>query len=221
MKKILKDMKLNSLISVLHIILVLGVMGIVILFIQRDMLMQFLGLRPRIDEIKNEDLIMSVVALGMLLFALWLLLKGMSGSLQKEVKAFIFGLNAAEQEQLLMDYENAWRGSRTIRIGRKYTYVLDGGKGIYPNSDIIWIYEWKEARRSNGVTSHNYYFNLYVLGKDEPDIIGTTQKTYPGILEYYKNNFSHIVVGDSDENRYLYRNDRDKFMHLRYYNDRT
>lgn len=221
MKQILKDMKLNSLISVLHIILVLGGMGIVILFIQRDMLMQFLGLRPRIDAIKNEDLIMSVIALGMLLFALWLLLKGMSGSLQKEVKAFIATLNAAEQEQLLMDYENAWRGSRTIRIGQKYTYVLDGGKGIYPNSDIIWIYEWKETRRSNGVTSHNYYFNLYVLGKDEPDIIGTTQKAYSGILEYYKNNFSHIVVGDSDENRYLYRNDRDKFMHLRYYNDRT
>lgn len=221
MKKILRDMKINSLVSILHIILILGAMGIVILFLQRDMLMQFLGMQPKTGEIKSEDLIMSGVALAMLLFAVGLLIKGLSGSLQKKAKAFISGLDAAEQEKLLMDYANAWRGSRTIRIGRKYTYVLDGGDGIYLNSDIIWIYEWKESKRSNGVTSDNYYFNLYLLGKEEPDIIGVTQKAYPGILEYYKNNFSHIVVGDSDEARYLYRNDRDKFMHLRYYNDRA
>lgn len=217
MKKILKDMKLNSLVSVLHIILGLSAISIVILFLQRDIWMQFLGMRPKTGEMQSEDLIMSGLALLMLLFVLWMLLQSLSGRVQKKAKEFISGLDSAEQEKLTVDYQNAWRGSRTIRIGRKYTYVLDSREGIYLNRDIIWIYAWKESKRSNGVTSNNYYFNLYRLGKEEPDIIGTTQKTYPEILEYFKNNFPHIVIGDSDEVRYLYRNDRDKFMQLRYY----
>ena len=38
MKKILKDMRLNSLISVLHIIAALGILGAVILFFQHELI---------------------------------------------------------------------------------------------------------------------------------------------------------------------------------------
>ena len=36
------------------------------------------------------------------------------------VKEFISKLNMAEQEKLVLDYQNAWKGSRTIRMGKDF-----------------------------------------------------------------------------------------------------
>lgn len=177
MKKILKDMRINSLISVLHIIAALAVMGAVVLYFQRETLMQLLGLSSGSGEIKNDDLFICGLGALMILLALFVLIKGFFGNQRKEAAKLISGLDAAEQEKLLMDYQNAWKASRTIRIGQKYSYMLDGGQGIYLNSDIIWIYEWKESRRSNGVTSDFYYFDLYILGKEKPDTISVDRKS--------------------------------------------
>ena len=121
----------------------------------------------------------------------------------------------AEQEKLVLDYQNAWKGSRTIKIGKDFTFVCDDASRIYRNSEIIWIYEWYENK---GNTGKNFYFNLYLVDKQEPEILGTTEKTYQRIMEYYEANFPHIVVGRSDEAGYLYRNDREQFLHLKYYN---
>lgn len=217
MKQMFRDMKVNSVISMLHIILCMGGMGCAILILQRNMLMQILGIIPRTEEFENVHIIMCVMAAAMLLFALYLLVRALSGNLQKKAREFVSKLDASEQEKLVWDYQNAWRGSRTIRIGQKYTFVLDGGAGIYSNRDIIWLYEWSETISHKGSSKDNYYFDLYLLDHEEPEILGTTKKTYPAIMEYYRQHFPHILVGDSDEARYLYRNDRNQFLHLRYY----
>lgn len=221
MKQMFREMKINSLISLLRFIVAFGILGSVILFVQRDNLMQLFGLKPKVDEIKTQDIIICVMAGAMLLFVLWLLIWVFSGRLQKKAKEFISKLDAGEQEKLAFDYQNAWRGSRTIRIGQKYTFVLDNGARIFKNSDIIWLYAWSEAISRNGIRKDDYYFNLYLLNHEEPIILGTTLKTYSQILEYYEQHFPHIIVGDSDEVRYLYRNDRNQFLHLRYYNEQN
>lgn len=217
MKQMLREMKINSVISMLHLILGIGSMGCIVLIWKRDLLMQFLGIIPRTEEFTGGDKIICMIATAMFLFALYLLVLTLSGKSQKKVKEFISKLDAGAQEKLVFDYQNAWRGSRTIRIGQKYTFVLDEGAEIYLNSEIVWLYEWSETITRNAVSHTNYYFNLYLLNHEEPEILKTTKKTYSAIMEYYRNHFPHIVVGDSDETGYLYRNDRKQFLNLKYY----
>lgn len=196
MKQMLRDMKMNSFTILLPKIVIVAGVGVGGIFMGR------------------EYPIMFVLAAVMLLLALWLLIISLSGRTLKTVKEFISKLDMAEQEKLGLDYQNAWKGSRTIRIGKDFTFVCDDAGRIYRNSEIIWIYEWHENAGSN----KNFYFNLYLIDKQEPEILGTTEKTYKKIMEYYENNFPHIVVGRSDEAGYLYNNDREKFLHLKYYN---
>lgn len=217
MKQMLREMKIHSVISMLHLILGIGGMGCIVLIGQRELLMQLLGIMPKTEEFTSGDKIICMIAAAMFLFALYLLMLALSGKSQKRVKEFLSKLDAGEQEKLVFDYQNAWRGSRTIRIGQKYTFVLDEGAAIYLNSDIVWLYEWSETITRNAVSHTNYYFDLYLLNHEEPEIIGTTKKTYSAIMEYYRNHFPHIVVGNSDEASYLYRKDRDQFLHLQYY----
>lgn len=217
MKQIFREMKLNLLVSILRSILLIGGMGGFLLFMQRDILMQLLGFKPKADEISGTDLGICVMAGGMLLFAVYLLLRALSGSAQKNAKEFVSKLDNAQKERLVLDYQNAWRGSRTFRVGQIYTFVLDAKDGIYLNSEIVWLQEWNETVIKYGVSHKYYYFNLYLLHQEEPKILNTTEKMYPQILEYYERHFPHIVAGDSDEARYLYRTDRNQFLHLKYY----
>ena len=196
MKQMLRDMKMNSLIILLPKIVIIAGLGVGGLFMAK------------------EYPIVIVIAAAMLLLALWLLISPLSSRTLKAVKEFISKLNMAEQEKLVLDYQNAWKGSRTIKIGKDFTFVCDDASRIYRNSEIIWIYEWHENAGSN----KNFYFNLYLIDKQEPEILGATEKTYQRIMEYYEANFPHIVVGRSDEAGYLYRNDREQFLHLKYYN---
>ena len=197
MKQMLRDMKMNSLTILLPKIVIIAGLGVGGLFMAK------------------EYPIAIVIAAAMLLLALWLLISPLSGRTLKTVKEFISKLNMAEQEKLVLDYQNAWKGSRTIKIGKDFTFVCDDASRIYRNSEIIWIYEWYENK---GNTGKNFYFNLYLVDKQEPEILGTTEKTYQRIMEYYEANFPHIVVGRSDEAGYLYRNDREQFLHLKFYN---
>ena len=197
MKQMLRDMKMNSLIILLPKIVIIAGLGVGGLFMAK------------------EYPIVIVIAAAMLLLALWLLISPLSSRTLKAVKEFISKLNMAEQEKLVLDYQNAWKGSRTIKIGKDFTFVCDDASRIYRNSEIIWIYEWYESK---GNTGKNFYFNLYLVDKQEPEILGATEKTYQRIMEYYEANFPHIVVGRSDEAGYLYRNDREQFLHLKYYN---
>lgn len=216
MKSMLRDMKWNSFVSLLRFFIVLGGMGIAYLVYFGNDLMQLLGLKPMVDEIKKDEVItFSIMGTVVLLLALFLLLRVLSGSLQKQVKEFMSHLDESEKEKLVWDYQNAWRGSRTIRVGTWYTFVCEDGTSIFRNRDIIWIYPWCEKMRY----AKNYYFSVYLIDTEEPKQIGTKKKDSSKILEYYEKNFPHMVIGCSDEANFYYKNDRNQFLNLRYYNE--
>ena len=216
MRAMLRDMKWNSFVSLLRFFIVLGGMGIASLVYHWSALMQLLGLKPMVDEIKKDEVItLSIIGAAMLLFVLFLLLRVLSGSLQKRVKEFMAHLDEGEKEKLVWDYQNAWRGSRTIRVGTWYTFVCDDGTRIFRNRDIIWIYPWCEKTRY----SQNYYLSVYLIDTEKPEQVGTKKKDSPKILEYFERNFPHMVIGCSDEADFYYKNYRNQFLNLRYYNE--
>lgn len=215
MKKMLWEMKISSLISMLHIIIGWGAGGFFVLFF----MLEHINIRNMTDE--TMVIFLRVVAILALLIAVSILVRTLAGSAQKEAKKFISKLNLSEQEKLVLDYQNAWHGSRTIRVGQKYTYVCGSGTQIFSNYDIVWLYAYRKTVIRGFFNDTRYYLLLYLIDKEEPEILETTKKTYSKILEYYEHNFPHIIVGDSDEVRYLYRNDRNQFLHLRYYNEQN
>lgn len=141
MKKMLREMKINSIISMLHLILV------------------------------------------------WIF----TGNAQRQAKEFVSKLSLTGQDRLVLDYQKAWRGSRTLRVGQKYTYVCDDAGRIYLNKDIIWLYVHHKTIIRGAYRAEQYYFYLYLIDKEEPQIWKTKKKVYPKILEYYEEHFPHIV----------------------------
>lgn len=213
MKQILRTMKWNHILSELpKLLLILCVCGGVLL-LQNETVAQLLNITPSLNDPKTE-LVMGILMKGLLVAAIAYLLYLFSGHPQKQAKTFIKQLSPGEQEMLAIDFQNAWRGSRIHRIGSRYTYLLDSAFCICRNSDIIWLYPWSEG--SPSAINKHFYFNLYLIDKEEPNYIGTTEKSYQRIMEYYERNFSHIIVGNSDEASYWYRNDREKFLDLKY-----
>lgn len=94
---------------------------------------------------------------------------------------------------MVLDYQEAWRGSRTLRVGQEYTYVCDDAGRIYLNNDIIWLYVYHKTIIRGAYRAEQYYFYLYLIDKEEPQIWKTKKKVYPKILEYYEEHFPHIV----------------------------
>ena len=214
MKQMIRDTKLHTFISSLKFVIVLGGMGTFILAYNWKELMGLLGLAPIENEInKNEVIGISLVAVVMLLLTLFLLIT--DALIPKRVKAFVSQLDAGEKEQIVWDYQNAWKGSRTIRIGRLYTFILDDGR-IFRNKDMIWIFPWREQLRYKT----NYCLEIHFLNQDKTETIGGSKQNTHQIKEYYEKNFPHIVVGYSDEISNLYKKDRNQFLQIRYYKNK-
>lgn len=192
MKQMLRDIKKDVFINTFPKVIMLACAGALMLFMAR------------------EYPVALAAAVIFFLLGLWILFGLLSNRSIKAVKELLSTLDAAGEEKLALDYRNAWKGSRHIKIGKEYTFAYSDTCRIYRNSEIIWIYEWHDNKAS--------YFDLYLIDKQKPEILTTTEKTYKKILEYYEHYFPHIVVGRSDEASYLYRNDRNQFLQLKYYN---
>ena len=107
MKKMLREMKINSIISMLHLILVWGVGGSL-----------FLNFWHGDESDRTMNGVIRMMAVMAVIFALGILVWIFTGNAQKQAKEFVSKLSLTGQDRLVLDYQKAWRGSRTLRGDR-------------------------------------------------------------------------------------------------------
>lgn len=159
---------------------------------------------------------------GIILFliGIWVLIKACLGIYLKDIKKDFAQLGAYAEGQIISDYENACVFGKGIRVGRLFTYnTASTSPRAYLNNNIAWLYQHRTKNYTNGLyTGSNYSLVLYPVNGDGKvaDSFDVKKKDKDKILEYYANNFPHMVVGFSEELRDLYHRDRNAFLALRY-----
>ena len=160
--------------------------------------------------------------IGIIIFfiAIWVLIKACLGIYLKNIKKDFAQLGAYAEGQIVSDYENACVFGKGIRVGRIFTYnTASTSPRAYLNNNIAWLYHHRTKHYTNGLyTGSNYSIVFYPASGDgkAAESFDIKKKEKEKILEYYANNFSHIVVGYSEELRDLYHHDRNAFLTLRY-----
>lgn len=163
---------------------------------------------------------MSAVGLLFFLLAVGMLIKACTGGYLKDIKKDFSQLGTYAENQIASDYQNAYAVNKGILIGRLFTYCVgQTAPRAYLNSNIAWVYQHRTKNYRNGIYTGSSY-NIVFYNANDPGMtgesIGSNKKGCEKILEYYANNFPHMVVGYSDELRNLFRDDRNGFLALRY-----
>ncbi|MCM1121239.1 MAG: hypothetical protein NC416_01510 [Eubacterium sp.] len=159
---------------------------------------------------------------GILVFfiGVFVLIKACTGGYLKEIKRDFAQLDAHAESQIVSDYQNACTLNKSIRVGHLFTYdVARSVPRAYRNSNIAWLYQHRTKHYTNGLYTGSHYSIIFYpangTGKTG-DGFESKKKDCGRILEYYANNFPHMVVGYSEELRDLYSRDRNAFLALRY-----
>ncbi len=162
--------------------------------------------------------LMTAGSLILLIWGIALLLKAFSGKYLKDIKKD-FEQSGISESQIVSDYQSACVINKDIRIGRLFTYnAVPTSPRAYLNRNMAWIYMYRTKHYTNGLYTGSSY-NVMIFAADGTNQIGdiAVKKKYSEqILEYYANNFPHMVVGYSDDLKRLYHNDHNAFLALRY-----
>ena len=186
MDKLMSDARVSSFLSILRFIIFGIVVGGGLLVSQMNGLMQLLGLRPMTDDIKKDEvIILSLVGAFAVCVAIFVIVRFFTG--QKELKE-TFAHSGMDEGRIVADYENAWNVSRSLKIGNIYTYSFGDISKAYLNSEIVRAHEFFEKG--------NCYIALYFSGESNPKYIGVKKNMYQEVLQYYRNHFPHIRIGE-------------------------
>lgn len=186
MNKILSDARVSSFLSLLKFIIFGIVVGGGFLISQMNGLMQLFGMRPMTDDFKKDEvIILSLMGVFAICIAVFVIVRFFTG--QKELKE-TFAHSGLDEGRIIADYENAWNVSRSLKVGNIYTYAFGGISHAYLNSNIVRAHEFFEKG--------NCYITLYFSDGSNPKYIGVNKNMYQETLQYYKNHFPHIRIGE-------------------------
>ena len=162
--------------------------------------------------------VMTAISLILIVVAVFLLIKAFLGSYLKEIKKD-FEQSGLSEGQIVSDYQSANVISKNIRIGRLFTYnAVSTSPRVYLNKNMAWAYLYRTKHYRNGIYTGSSY-NVLIFeanGTNQIADIAVKKKFSEQILEYYANNFPHMVVGYSDDLKNLYHNDHNAFLALKY-----
>lgn len=162
--------------------------------------------------------LMSAGSLILIIWAVWMLVKAAAGGYMKEVRKD-FEQSGLSESQIVSDYQSANVISKDIRIGRLFTYnAVSTSPRAYLNKNMAWAYLYRTKHYRNGLYTGSSY-NVLIFeanGTKQMADIAVKKKLSEQILEYYANNFPHMVVSYSDDLKRLYHTDHNAFLALRY-----
>lgn len=162
--------------------------------------------------------IMTAASLVLAAIAVFMIVKAALGAYLKDIRKD-FEQSGLPESQIVSDYQSAKVISKDIRIGRLFTYnAVSTSPRAYLNKNMAWAYLYRTKHYRNGLYTGSSY-NVLIFeanGTKQMGDIAAKKNLSEQILEYYANNFPHMVVGYSDDLKRLYHNDHNAFLALRY-----
>lgn len=170
-----------------------------------------------IDTNSVGDMLKSQIQIGLaimglaLLYAVYVLVSFLTGSYKRKIKKYMAAHPEVTVERLESEYACAASVGKKIRVGRNYTIFAQGLQSeIVDNQDIVWAYYYQR-------TGKYYVSNLRLYDKDGKLIfICATEKGAHEIMNIYRREQNHIVLGYSKEREEMFTKNRQEFLNIRY-----
>lgn len=169
------------------------------------------------DATMGNTIVGVILGIGLILIGVIWLLVILLGWNQGKIKKVIRAQGQFGEEEADADYENGAQLTKSIRVGKKYTYILRAFRPmVLLNDELLWIYYGRTQHYTNGIKSGVSYTLNYGSKKGKLVRVGVkSEEEAKSVLEYYDKAYTHIVLGYSKELENTFKN-REEFMNIRY-----
>lgn len=198
--------------GVIPLLLVCGVIPAVLLNKYGSAALQALqGSVPKLAETEPMSNIYGCCALSLffIVIDITIVIRQLTHSVGKKVKLYLNANPDVTMKQLDSDFDDSEQIGN-VWIGRKWTYSYDMDDIPVENDKIVLVYNETDRVKDK----INYYLCLGLLdGKVAR--VSVSENKLPQLFRIYER-FPRILVGNNPEYLYMYRNDRNALLDIKY-----
>lgn len=152
---------------------------------------------------------LSALGLFFALLSVAIIVRQLTNSVGRRVKRYLAGHPEITMQQLDDDFAAAEEAGN-VWIGKRWTFSHDLNCILVENARIAWVYSEKEHSRRNV-----YYYLCLGLADGSTERIKVSRDKLSRMHEIYEG-YPHILVGDNPEYGYLFRNDINSLLNIKY-----
>lgn len=162
-------------------------------------------------------LIMDAVGAILVIIALYMLIKALTGGYQSKLVKALKAQGDMELERADSDYGTAFEPFKGLRIGRSYLFNCTSAKTeVYPLRQVAWAYTHQTNHQKYGRTvSTSFAVMLYTEDKKQHNISVPGKAACDQVLEDLSKKCPAGIFGYSDQLKQMFNNNYDEFTRLR------
>ncbi len=175
----------------------------------------------KVDHLKRGHadfvLFMNALAVILLLWAVYMLIKALTGGYQRKLIKALKAQGEMELERADADFENASEPTKGIRIGRNYLFDCSGAKtDVFALRQVAWAYSHQVNHQKYGRTvSTTYSIMLYTENKKSHQLTMPSKAASDQVLDELNRKCPAGIFGYSDQLKQLFNKNYDEFTRLR------
>ncbi len=175
----------------------------------------------KVDHLKRGHadfvLFMNALAVILLLWAVYMLIKALTGGYQRKLIKALKAQGEMELERADADFESASEPTKGIRIGRNYLFDCSGAKtDVFALRQVAWAYSHQVNHQKYGRTvSTTYSIILYTENKKSHQLTMPSKAASDQVLDELNRKCPAGIFGYSDQLKQLFNKNYDDFPRLR------
>ena len=175
----------------------------------------------KVDHLKRGHadfvLFMNALAVILLLWAVYMLIKALTGGYQRKLIKALKAQGEMELERADADFESASEPTKGIRIGRNYLFDCSGAKtDVFALRQVAWAYSHQVNHQKYGRTvSTTYSIILYTENKKSHQLTMPSKAASDQALDEINKKCPAGIFGYSDQLKQLFNKNYDEFTRLR------
>lgn len=175
----------------------------------------------KVDHLKRGHadfvLFMNALAVILLLWAVYMLIKALTGGYQRKLIKALKAQGEMELERADADFESASEPTKGIRIGRNYLFDCSGAKtDVFALRQVAWAYSHQVNHQKYGRTvSTTYSIMLYTENKKSHQLTMPSKAASDQVLDELNRKCPAGIFGYSDQLKQLFNKNYDEFTRLR------
>ena len=175
----------------------------------------------KVDHLKRGHadfvLFMNALAVILLLWAVYMLIKALTGGYQRKLIKALKAQGEMELERADADFESASEPTKGIRIGRNYLFDCSGAKtDVFALRQVAWAYIHQVNHQKYGRTvSTTYSIILYTENKKSHQLTMPSKAASDQVLDELNRKCPAGIFGYSDQLKQLFNKNYDEFTRLR------
>lgn len=175
----------------------------------------------KVDQLSHGDvnfvLAGIVLAVVLLVFAIYMLVRALTGGYQSKLIKALKAQGDMELQRAETDFESAAEPVKGFKIGRSYLFDCSSAKTkLYPLRQVAWAYTHQINHQKYGRTvSTSYSVMLYTEDKKQHQLSMPSKDACNQFIDELNRKCPAGIFGYSDELKQLFNKNYDEFTRLR------